>query len=553
MSTSDFWIFRDQREPVGGAELVGAVRREIQRALHLCDPDAGVDALILAGSLECGLADANAASAQEAAAVTDTLARNLLQRDQDSLHQVLGRLDRIEVPQALAVSQPEGFSYYALHPRDFSEASEGLPESSGYAVVGIRSVGTTLSAMITARLHMLGRHTERMTVRPDGHPYNRTLQLTRGQKAWVRKQEESGSVFVIADEGPGRSGSTFLSVAEALKEAQVPANRIVLAGSHSPDAASLCAHNAEARWREFNFLGAKRWACGPYEGLQYLGGGEWRKVFIPGNESEWPVCWPQMERMKFLSADGEHIIKFEGLSTHGKNVRARAQCLAEAGFGPRYDGSENGFVHYRRIVGRRLWADEFTRADLERLAAYCAFRSREFSCDKNTDANFADMIAFNLSVEFGEGSQFWNEDFVTSAPVITDSRMGPHEWVRDQTGRLIKTDGVSHGDDHLFPGAVDIAWDLAGAAIEWKLSREAERFLLEAYRKQTGDNVRRRLQKYKIAYAIFRMGCCRMALPTTQGTTDETKLQAEIREYRNVLQVLFSDVTGGRAELKPAA
>jgi hypothetical protein len=552
VSTSDFWIFRDQREPVGGAELVDVVRREVRRALHFYDLDAGVDALIRAGSLECGLADADAAGAPEAAAVTDALARNLLQRDPDSLHQALGRLDRIQVPQALAVSQPEGFSYYALHPRDFSELAEGLPEGSGYAVVGIRSVGTTLSAMITARMHRLGRHAQRMTVRPGGHPYNRTLQLTSRQMAWVKKLEENGSVFVIADEGPGRSGSTFLSVAEALREARVPAHRIVLVGSHSPDATSLCAHDAETRWREFHFVGAKRWACGRYEGLPYLGGGEWRKVFMPGDESEWPACWPQMERMKFLSADGEQIIKFEGLSTHGKSVRARAQCLAETGFGPHWDLSENGFVHYRKIVGRRLRAADVTRTDVERLAAYCALRSREFRCDRNTDANFADMIAFNLSVEFGEGVPF-GEDFVSEAPVITDSRMGPHEWVRNQAGHLIKTDGVSHGDDHFFPGAVDIAWDLAGAAIEWKLSRDAERFLLETYRKQTGDNVRTRLQKYKIAYAIFRLGCCRMALPTTQGTTDETKLLAEIGRYRNVLRMLFSDVTAGRAELRPAA
>lgn len=163
------------------------------------------------------------------------------------------------------------------------------------------------------------------------------------------------------------------------------------------------------------------------------------------------------------------------------------------------------------------------------------------------------MIAFNLSVELGEGVQFANQGFGTGAPVITDSHMAPHEWIKDDKGRLIKTDGVSHGDDHFFPGPVDIAWDLAGAAIEWKLSREAERFLLEAYRKQTGDNVCARLPEYKIAYAIFRLGCCRMALPTTQGTTDETKLLAEIHGYRKVLQVLFSDMTGGRAELRPAA
>ena len=43
--------------------------------------------------------------------------------------------------------------------------------------------------------------------------------------------------------------------------------------------------------------------------------------------------------------------------------------------------------------------------------------------------------------------------------------MGPHAWLRDENGRLIKTNGSVHGDDHFFPGPCDIAWDLAGAFV----------------------------------------------------------------------------------------
>jgi hypothetical protein len=163
------------------------------------------------------------------------------------------------------------------------------------------------------------------------------------------------------------------------------------------------------------------------------------------------------------------------------------------------------------------------------------------------------MISFNLSLEFGAEIHLRNEAFDTRTPVITDSRMAPHEWIRNEKGVLLKTDGVSHGDDHFFPGPVDIAWDLAGTVIEWKLSGEAEEYLLEVYRKQTGDNARARMLSYKVGYAAFRLAWCRMALPTTEGTKDEARLLVETGRYCNFLKLLLSDVTGGRAELTPAA
>jgi hypothetical protein len=131
--------------------------------------------------------------------------------------------------------------------------------------------------------------------------------------------------------------------------------------------------------------------------------------------------------------------------------------------------------------------------------------------------------------------------------------MRPHEWIRDASGRLIKTDGVSHGDDHFFPGPVDIAWDLAGSAIEWNLSATAEEHLLHRFQRQSGHEVRARMPEYKIAYAIFQLACCKMALPTTQGTRDEEKLLAEIIRYNNCLELLLADVTGGRIKIRQAA
>ena len=60
--------------------------------------------------------------------------------------------------------------------------------------------------------------------------------------------------FLVVDEGPGRSGSTFLSVAEALAGAGVRRDDISVLGSREFDPASLCAENAVARWRGVSFL-----------------------------------------------------------------------------------------------------------------------------------------------------------------------------------------------------------------------------------------------------------------------------------------------------------
>jgi hypothetical protein len=554
LSKSDFWVFRDEREPVGGAQLVDDVRRLVRRALHSGgDSDALTNAVIGAGSLECGLADANAPCAHSAADLTDALAFNLLQRDEVSLRQILRRMDHLDVPELLVISRPEGFSYYALHPYDLAVVADSLPQSPGYAVVGIRSVGTTLSAMITAKLRRAGQQAQRITVRPSGHPYERTLQFTPEQAGWVQSHHLKHSLFVVVDEGPGRSGSTFLSVAEALRKAGISSAMIVLVGSHCPKVASLCAPKIEERWREFNFLAAERWACGAYQNLQYLGGGEWRSFLFSGSERDWPACWPQMERLKFFSKDGAHIIKFEGLGTQGESARGRAECLADAGFGAQFDETENGFVHYRRIAGGQLRKHEITRADVERLADYCVFRRREFPAPKTNPTMFTNMINFNLSLEFGEQINFSDEVFNCPAPVISDSRMRPHEWIRDASGRLIKTDGVSHGDDHFFPGPVDIAWDLAGSAIEWNLSATAEEHLLHRFQRQSGHEAGARMPEYKIAYASFQLACCKMALPTTQGTRDEEKLLAEIIRYNNCLKLLLADVTGGRIKIRQAA
>ena len=91
--------------------------------------------------------------------------------------------------------------------------------------------------------------------------------------------------------------------------------------------------------------------------------------------------------------------------------------------------------------------------------------------------------------------------------MIADARMSPHECIACADGRLVKVDGARHGDDYFFPGPVDIAWDLAGAIVEWEMDRGAEEYLLRQFREKSGIKPEN-ISAYLLAYSIFRASYC---------------------------------------------
>src|SRR5262249_40579530 len=139
-------------------------------------------------------------------------------------------LEGISFPGDLSVSVPEGFAYYALHPLDYADlVSRSGIDVSRAVVVGIRSIGTTLTAVVAAKVHHRFQSSRikclreygspdenagcpgvrpelvegsrgfrdpgesssmdndscvrRMTVRPTGHPYDRRCDLNQSQRA----------------------------------------------------------------------------------------------------------------------------------------------------------------------------------------------------------------------------------------------------------------------------------------------------------------------------------------------------------------------------------
>src|SRR5205807_4193724 len=218
--------------------------------------DAGtiLDALVLAGEVECALSDSAWESATKAAEVTDLLSSAFVAShcDEAKLKALAHALAR-HPPEAARVSHPEGFAYYALHPGDFADGMANVDSEFPVAVIGIRSVGTTLSAVACAALRKRGVPASRITVRPAGHPYDRITELTDAQRDWARQRQRDGSRFMVVDEGPGLSGSSFLSVAESLMREGVGPESITLLGTRDVDPGQLCALNAASRWKKFEW------------------------------------------------------------------------------------------------------------------------------------------------------------------------------------------------------------------------------------------------------------------------------------------------------------
>ncbi len=536
-NANNHWVFREGKITLHGQQLRNQV---VQAAISLLEApittESVIDSLLRAGEFEAALGDTMPQHFSSAEALTSLLARCLWEDRADSLQQLpaaVAKLQNIPVPDQVRVSPPEGFAYYALHPLDFASLAETIAGGcSSAAIIGIRSIGTTLSAIVLGAFRHSARHSGRITVRPTGHPYDRVTQLTGEQKQWIAERVQKHCTFLVVDEGPGRSGSSFLSVAEALEDAGVPSEQITLVGSRPIDPDQLCADNAPTRWRRYNFLWPRPAKYSRFNNDIYIGGGHWRETLL-GSQSSWPSCWPQMERFKFLSPDHHWVYKFEGFGRFGQEVLQRAQQIAAAQLGPAAEYADDGMIRVPLIKGKILDGTYHPRPVLDRLADYCAFRSREFTSANPPSSQLAQMLRFNVREEFGRELDMDLEP-LSVANTLADGRMQPHEWLLAPDSKLLKVDACTHGDDHFFPGPTDIAWDLAGVIVEWGLGRDAAQMVLSRYQRLTGDPISsRRLLPFLLAYSVFRMSYCKMALSSVVGTPDFERLFSAAQRYRN--------------------
>jgi hypothetical protein len=478
-------------------------------------------------------------------------------------------------PEAVTVTvrTPEGFAFYALYPEQYCEAARAwLRDRADVAdraalVVGLRSIGTTLAAAVGATLSASGWEVRTLTVRPKGPPFARTVdpRETRvGRADWA----------LIVDEGPGLSGSSMAAVAMALERAGMPRDRMSLGPGHAGEPGSSASSEVRAIWaalgryvvplesvrfegrtlEESLVIAVPGEANDPPACARDLGAGRWREVVFP-RASSWPAVWPTFERAKRLLTlrGGKRVLfKFAGLAV-GPDGRSRDEAIVErlvaragAADGARPLGAALGFVATEWVEGVPLDRHDASPGVAEALGRYVARVSGPApgACARaEALERLRAMDYWNTLEALGPAAAARALAFAVRAvaqasgeamPAYGDGRLAPHEWLRTRSGALCKVDNAGHDDDHTVVGTQGVLWDLAGALVEWDLEPGAAAALLGGFREAGGAPAPpEQLAFYRMAYAAFRAGCCRMA--AGGDAAEGERLERAFARYRLAL------------------
>jgi hypothetical protein len=528
------FVYRHPARELSGHAVRQALLASIQRLERDPIGDCAIEALLRAGELECSLADLAHPSEHVAAYVTDAMASHVLVDNGPSVRPVERDLAALDVPAQLRLRTPAGYAHDGLDPRCYAALAPALPlrEGAPIAVIGVRSIGTSLGALVSEALRLRGHAVERISVRPSGHPWARVLRLLPAELAFVEGMCARDAEFLIVDEGPFASGSTFLAVAEGIERAGVPAKSIAFCASRAPDPSRLFANCAGERWARYRTYVAERWG-NPLDAEDFSAGA-WRTSAYGQDAAAWPACWTQLERIKRRSLDGLWLDKFEGFAPYRDAPFDRACALAQAGYAPTPTWLGHGFVRYPWLDGRPARATDLDGQLLRELARYCAYRARAFETSSVDSNDLEQMVRGNIdevfSVDLGSRATLEVE-----RPIVPDARMQPFEWRIGPNGTFSKTDGHAHGDGTLLPGPTDICWDLAGAIVEWGMSPAARDQFLQDYILLSGDKPQARLPGYVLAYCAQRLGETYIAACGAEGQ-EQARLRNAHEQYRGELE-----------------
>lgn len=475
----------------------------------------------------------------------------------------LSILMQMQIPEEITVNVPEGFVFYGLYPEVYLEAAsrfikEMKPEKS--LVIGLRSIGTVLSALIGAHLQSAGCVVKTLTVRPRGHPFNRFLILDEKIRNMIK---QSTGYVIIADEGPGLSGSSIGGTLSAVKDLNVPNDRTVIFPSWLPSADRFISENARALWNDY-----KKYT-GSFENQWILNGrlernlnkrldceisaGMWRSRFIP-EASDYPPVHPHHERRKYLLVDNSEkmnscwIAKFVGLGKYGASNVSRAQKLAEMGFTPSVDQFSNGFAVMPFVEGKAVKASDLDESLIDFVKEYLLFIQKKMgaSIQVSYDQMF-EMIYTNVKEGLGEE---WcrcleklspqTSSLYEEAAVAIDGHMMPHDFLKTKNG-FVKVDHIEHHSDQFFHGVQNICWDIAGFCVEFELDKRKREHFLKNFI-STDSFVYKRQQFFNVAYLAFRLGYVSLAADSLKGEPDAERFEKLKKKYCTMLKNELSEL-----------
>jgi hypothetical protein len=166
-------------------------------------------------------------------------------------------------------------------------------------------------------------------------------------------------------------------------------------------------------------------------------------------------------------------------------------------------------------------------------------------------ARLSEMLYWNVWEALGEEAaaktRHWSEAAARAmgdspSPRYGDGSLAPHEWVRSRGGRLVKVDNAGHDADHTIVGAQPLAWDVAGALVEWGLDEARAAHLLDAFHAAGGTPILPvALTFYRLAYAAFRVGQSSLcAHATSHDPAEQARLWHAYNGYREEIARLLS-------------
>ncbi|RWL50292.1 MAG: hypothetical protein EOR60_02745 [Mesorhizobium sp.] len=503
-----------------------------------------VDLFVTASELAQGLADAEfdtrgvdtSSSGQKLGSeILVELSREVLRSWQQGFARsgaldasLLAKLAASDCGSAITTGPAEGYALYALYPETYLLAALRSGLDANTCVIGIRSIGLGLAAMVAAALHA----PPPISVRPIGHPFSRHISAAPELLGSWRDRPQAK--FAVVDEGPGLSGSSFHAVIAWLRRHGIDQERIHLFPSHrggpgAQAAAETVAALSQCQSHVAEFEDAFDGAVAPRlrdwirhllgktdVELHEISGGAWRECLsVP--TGAWPPAFPAFERRKFMaSSGGEHwLVKFAGLGETGRRKLRTAKALHEAGFGAQPAGLCHGFLVERWIdAGRLDRAGPARDLLIEWLGHYLGWRAARLQTDEAGASldQLAHMAVQNceeaLGEKFAHALQNWFACQPSPRPtrrVEIDGRLHPWEFLVLPGGSLVKTDALDHCRSHDLVGCQGIEWDIAGARVEHDLSA-AELSKLVICIEQATSIDRALVDHFEPCYLAFQLG-----------------------------------------------
>jgi hypothetical protein len=461
------------------------------------------------------------------------------------------------LPRTITLRVSEGYAYSALHPESYADAADHLwakAQPAHVICLGIRGIGAGLSGVVAAALERHGVTTSLHTVRPHGHPLDRTLALD-DDLASVLRADAAHAWCAIVDEGPGPSGSSFASVAVAVTALGFPPERVVVFPGGNPDGNSFPSASAREVWSRHARYCMSRdvataWASRMAAAAIDFSAGDWRMHFFLSG-SLWPAVHPQHEVRKLWMPSVGLLLRFAGLGKYGARKLARAEALASAGLHVPPGALHNGYLSLPFIDGIPCLSVKDGLIDA--VVRHTAFVATRFPAERAPAADAViEMVETNVRLAFDGAvtlppgwSQRYRRILEDTPAAELDGRMLPHEWL-DTTGtfpgnaHFVKVDALDHHADRFFPGCQDASWDLAAAAVEFELTPGAVDDMASLYATVSGDRgIAARLPYAMVAYLAFRVGYVTLARDALGRTRDARRFADLVDHYRTLLEDLL--------------